>query len=91
MSIYFEPIHPSVARIPFVIVEDGTKQPCNNSWCFKLEHLVDVETLLNLPCIVFILSVVKNLIKLTQTWNAFIIDLVQVIKLIQANLHMTYS
>jgi hypothetical protein len=45
---------------------------------------------LNLACIVFILSVVKNLIKLTQTWDVFIIDLVQVIKLIQTKLHMTY-
>lgn len=91
MSIYVEPIHLSVTRIPSIIVENGTKQPCNNSWCFKLEHLVDVETILNLACIVFILSVVKNLIKLTQTWDVFIIDLVQVIKLIQTKLHMTYS
>lgn len=43
MLIYVEPIHLGVAIIPSVIVEDGTKQPCNNSWCFKLEHLVDVE------------------------------------------------
>jgi hypothetical protein len=60
MSIYVEPIHLGVAKIPFVIVEDDINQPCNNSWCFKLEHLVDVETLLNLACIVLILSVVKN-------------------------------
>lgn len=91
MSIYVEPIHLGVAKIPSVIVEDGTKQPCNNSWCFKLEHLVVVETLLNLACIVLILSVVKKLIKLTQAWDVFIIDLVQAIKLIQAKLHMTYS
>jgi hypothetical protein len=46
---------------------------------------------LNLACIVIILSVVKNLVKLTQAWDAFIIDLVQAIKLIQAKLHMTCS
>ncbi len=91
MSIYFVAIHLGVARIPFVIVEDGTKQPCNNNWCFKLENLFDVETFLNLACIVIILSVVKNLVKLTQAWDAFIIDLVQAIKLIQAKLHMTCS
>jgi hypothetical protein len=91
MSIYVEPIHLGVAKIPFIIVENGTKQPCYNNWCFKLEHLVDVKTLLNLACIVLILSVTKNLIKLTRAWDVFIIDLVQAIKLIQAKLHMTYS
>lgn len=30
MSIYVEPIHLGVTRIPSVIVENGTKQPCNN-------------------------------------------------------------
>jgi hypothetical protein len=33
---------------------------------FNLEHLVDVETLLGLACLVPLLSVVKNLIKLAQ-------------------------
>jgi hypothetical protein len=32
----------------------------------NLEHLIDVETFLNLVYIVFILSIVKNLIKLAQ-------------------------
>jgi len=32
----------------------------------NLEHLIDVDTLFNLVCIVFILSPMKNLIKLAQ-------------------------
>jgi hypothetical protein len=32
----------------------------------NLEDLVDIETFLNLACIVLLLSIVKNLIKLTQ-------------------------
>jgi hypothetical protein len=31
---------------------------------------------LNLACIVPLLSIVKNLINLTQAWNVFVIDLV---------------
>ncbi len=47
----------------------------------NLEHLIDVEILLNLVCIVFILSTMKNLIKLAQAWDSFVIDLAQIIKL----------
>ncbi len=32
----------------------------------NLKHVINVETLLNLVCIVFILSTMKNLIKLAQ-------------------------
>jgi hypothetical protein len=39
---------------------------------------------LNLVCIVFILSTMKNLIKLAQAWDSFVIDLVQIIKLTHA-------
>jgi hypothetical protein len=31
---------------------------------FNLEHLVDVEIVFNLACIVFILTAIKNLMKL---------------------------
>jgi hypothetical protein len=47
----------------------------------NLEHLIDVETFFYLVCIVFILSTIKNLIKLAQKWDSFVIDLVQIIKL----------
>jgi hypothetical protein len=39
---------------------------------------------LNLVYIVFILSTMKNLIKLAQAWDSFVINLVQTIKLIHA-------
>jgi hypothetical protein len=39
--------------------------------------LADVETLFNLAYIVFFFNVVKNLIKLVQAWDVFVIDLVQ--------------
>jgi hypothetical protein len=32
----------------------------------NLEHLINVETLLNLVCIVLLLNIVKNLINLAQ-------------------------
>lgn len=50
----------------------------------NLKHVINVETLLNLVCIVFILSTMKNLIKLAQAWDSFVIDLVQTIKLTHA-------
>lgn len=54
---------------------------------FNLEHLVNVETLSGLACLVPLLSVVDNLIKLAQAWNIFVIDLVQTIKLTQGKLN----
>jgi hypothetical protein len=39
--------------------------------------LANVETLLNLAYIVPLLNVMKNLIKLAQAWDVFVIDLVQ--------------
>ncbi len=50
----------------------------------NLEHLIDVETFFNLVCIVFILSTMKNLIKVAQAWDSFVINLVQTIKLTHA-------
>ncbi len=49
----------------------------------NLEHLTNVETFLNLACIVLLLSIVKNLINLAQAWNVFVIDLMYTIKLSQ--------
>jgi hypothetical protein len=42
-----------------------------------LEHLANVETLLNPAYIVPFFNIVKNLIKLAQASNVFVIDLVQ--------------
>ncbi len=47
----------------------------------NLENIVDVETFLNLVCIILFLITMKNLIKLAQAQVVFVIDLVQVIKL----------
>jgi hypothetical protein len=47
----------------------------------NLENLVDVETFLNLVCIILLLITMKKLIKLAQAQVVFVIDLVQVIKL----------
>lgn len=44
---------------------------------FNLEHITNFETLLNLVCIVPLLNIVKNLIKLVQAQDFFVIDLVQ--------------
>jgi hypothetical protein len=46
----------------------------------NLENLIDVETFLNLVCIILLLIIVKNLIKLAQAQVVFVIDLVQVMK-----------
>ncbi len=55
---------------------------------FNLEHLVNVETLLGLACLVPLLNVVKNLVKLAQARDMiFVIDLVQTIKLTQGELN----
>jgi hypothetical protein len=54
---------------------------------FNLEHLVNVETLLGLVCLVPLLNVVKNLIKLAQAQDIFVIDLIQTIKLTQGKLN----
>jgi hypothetical protein len=56
------------------------------AFAFNLEHLTNVETLLILVCIVPLLSIVKNLIKLAQARDVFVIDLVQAIKLTQIEL-----
>jgi hypothetical protein len=47
----------------------------------NLENIVNVETFLNLVCIILLLITIKNLIKLAQAQVVFVIDLVQVIKL----------
>ncbi len=44
---------------------------------FNLEHITNFETPLNLVCIVPLLNIVKNLIKLVQAQDVFVIDLVQ--------------
>jgi len=46
----------------------------------KLENLIDVETFLNLVCIILLLIIVKNLNKLAWAQVVFVIDLVQVMK-----------
>jgi hypothetical protein len=40
--------------------------PTIQAFALNLEHLINVETLLSLACIVPLLSIVKNLIKLAQ-------------------------
>ncbi len=42
---------------------------------FNLENLAIVETLLNLACIVLLLSTMNNLIKFTQVGDVFVTDL----------------
>jgi hypothetical protein len=44
---------------------------------FNLEHISNFEIPLNLVCIVHLLNIVKNLIKLVQAQDVFVIDLVQ--------------
>jgi hypothetical protein len=44
---------------------------------FNSKHITNNETLLNLVCIVPLLNIVKNLIKLVQAQDVFVIDLVQ--------------
>jgi len=51
-----------------------------------LEHLINIEIFLSLACIVPLLNIVMNLIKLAQAWDVFVIDLVEAIKLTQAKL-----
>jgi hypothetical protein len=61
--------------------------PTIQAFSLNLELLTNVEALLSLACIVPLLSIVKNLIKLAQARDVFVIDLVQVIKLTQVELH----
>jgi hypothetical protein len=49
-----------------------------------LEHLAKIETFKNLACIVSLLSVVKNLIKLAQSKDVFVNNLVGAKKLTHA-------
>jgi hypothetical protein len=44
---------------------------------FNFEHITNFDTLLNLVCIVPLLNIVKNSIKLVQAQDVFVIDLVQ--------------
>jgi len=44
---------------------------------FNSKHITNNETLLNLVCIVPLLNIVKNLIKLVQAQDVFVIDFVQ--------------
>jgi hypothetical protein len=44
---------------------------------FNLKHITNFETIFNLVCIVPLLNIMKNLIKLVQTQDVFVIDLVQ--------------
>ncbi len=49
--------------------------------------MTNIENFLRLACIVPLLNIVMNLIKLAQAWDVFVIDLVEAIKLTQAKLH----
>jgi hypothetical protein len=64
--------------------------PTIQAFALNLEHLTNVETLLSLAYIVPLLNIVKNLIKLEQAQDVFVIDLVQVIKLNQVELHAMF-
>jgi hypothetical protein len=52
--------------------------------------LLDVATLLALPCILPMLEAVQSLIKFAQAGNVFISDFIAVVKICQAELYMMY-
>jgi hypothetical protein len=49
-----------------LLLKMALNNPTIQGVALNLEHLTNVETLLNLACIVPLLSIVKNLINLTQ-------------------------
>jgi hypothetical protein len=56
----------------------------------NLSLLLDLATLLALPCILPMLEVVQSLIKFAQAGNVFISDFIAVVKIYQAELYMMY-
>jgi hypothetical protein len=55
-----------------------------------LSLLLDVATLLALPCILPMLEAVQSLIKFAQAGNVFISDFIAAVKICQAELYMIY-
>jgi hypothetical protein len=81
LDLYVELIQTIATRIPSNIGENGIGQSTIQVVTSNLEHLVNVETFLGFSCIVPLLNNIKNLIKLAQAQDIFVIDLVQTIKL----------
>jgi hypothetical protein len=56
----------------------------------NLSLLLDVATLLALPCILPLLEAVESLIKFAQAGNVFVSDFITAVKICQVELYMMY-
>jgi hypothetical protein len=56
----------------------------------NISLLLDVATLLVLPCIIFLLEAVESLIKFAHVRNVFVYDFIEAVKIYQAKLYMMY-
>jgi hypothetical protein len=84
------PLKCVMAEYKSLIMKMHSNQDKNKYVCDNLELLCDLELILSLPCVMLILEVVHSFIKYAQCQDVFILDFLDAVNFVEAELFHLY-